>query len=65
MGIFFSMEFGIMSGPGVLLLAKSSRHELYVLWSRYVYRGLWRFPRFAMINPSMSCQGYCVTAHVQ
>ena len=34
------MEFGILSRPGVLLLARFFRHKLYVSWSKYVYRGL-------------------------
>ena len=37
--LFFSMEFGILSGRGVLLLAKYFRYKLYVSWSKYVYRG--------------------------
>ena len=37
MGIFFSIEFGILSSPGVLLLARYFRHRLYVSWSKYVY----------------------------
>ena len=38
-GIFFSMEFDILSGPRVLLLARFFRHKLYISWSKYVYRG--------------------------
>ena len=34
------MKLGILSGCGVLLLAKFFRHKLYVSWSKYVYRGL-------------------------
>ena len=40
MGIFFSIEFGILSGPRVLLLARFLRHRLYVSWSSYVYKGV-------------------------
>ena len=64
MGIFFSIEFGILSGLGVLLLDKFFRHRLYVSQSRYVCRGVWGFPRLSMISPSISCQGYCLTPHV-
>ena len=64
MGIFFRIEFGILSGPRVLLLARFFRHKLYVSWSRYVCNGVWEFPRLSMINPSISCQGYCLTPHV-
>ena len=39
-GICFSMEFGILSGPRILLLARFFRHRLYVSWSKYVYRGV-------------------------
>ena len=38
MGIFFSIEFGILSG--VLLLARFFRHRLYVSWLKYVYKGI-------------------------
>ena len=38
MGIFFSIEFSILSGLGVLLLARFFRHRLYVSWSKYVYK---------------------------
>ena len=40
MGIFFNIEFGILSSPGVLLLVRFFRHRLYVSWSRYVYKGV-------------------------
>ena len=40
MGIFFSIELGILSGLGVLLLARFFRHRLYVSWSKYVYKGV-------------------------
>ena len=40
MGIFFSIEFGILFGPGVLLLVRFFRHRLYVSWSKYVYKGV-------------------------
>ena len=40
MGIFFSIEFGILFGLGVLLLARFFRHKLYVSWSKYVYSGV-------------------------
>ena len=45
-------------------MARFFRHKLYVSRSRYVYRGVWGFPRLSMINPSISCQGYCLTPHV-
>ena len=40
MGMFLSIEFGILSGLGVLLLARFFRHRLYVSWSKYVYKGV-------------------------
>ena len=39
-GHTFSIEFGILSGFGVLLLARFFRHKLCVSWLRYVYRGV-------------------------
>ena len=64
MGILFSIQFGILSGPRVLLLARFFRHKLYVSRSRYEYRRVWGFPRVSMINLSISCQGYCLTPHM-
>ena len=64
MGILFSIELGILFGPGILLLARFFRHKLYVSRSRYVCRGVWGFPRLFLMNPSISCQGYCLTPHV-
>ena len=40
LGIFFSIGFGILSGPGVLLLGRYFRHRLYVSWSKCVYKGV-------------------------
>ena len=56
--------FGILSGPRVLLLARFFRHRLYVSLSKYVYKGVWRLPRLSIMNPSISCQGYCLIPHV-
>ena len=63
-GIFFSIEFGILSGPRVLLLARFFRQRLYVSRSMYVCRGVSGFPRLSMMSPSTSCHGYCLTPHV-
>ena len=40
MGIFFSIELGILSRLGIVLLARFFRHRLYVSWSKYVYKGV-------------------------
>ena len=40
MAIFYSIEFGILCGLGVLLLARFLRHRLYVSWSKYVHKGV-------------------------
>ena len=58
------MELGILYGLGILLLARFFRHKLYVSWSKYVYRGVRGFPHLSMTNPSISCQGHCLTLHV-
>ena len=57
--------FGILSGPGVLLLAKLFRHESYVYVSKYLYNGVCGFFLLLMTHPSKSCHGYCLTPHVQ
>ena len=38
--MFFVIAFGILSGPGVLLLAKCFRHMSSVSWSKYSYKGV-------------------------
>ena len=64
-GMFFSIEFGMLSGRGVLLSARFFRHKLYVSMSKYVCSGVCGFPLFSSIRPSKSCQGYCLTPQVQ
>ena len=62
--MFFSMEFGILSGLGVLLFARCFRHISYVSLSKYVCRGVCGFPLFSIMKPSKSCHGYCFTPQV-
>ena len=59
------MAFGTLSRPRVLLLARFLRQRLYVFLSKYVCRGVCGLPHLSIINPSMSCQGYCLILHVQ
>ena len=64
-GIFFIIILGILSGPGVLLFARFLRQMSYVSLSKYSCIGVCGFPLLSMTNPSRSCQGYCLTPHVQ
>ena len=63
--MFFRIMLGILSGPGVLLLARFFRHMSYVVLSKYLCSGVLGVPRLSMTNPSRSCHGYCLTPHVQ
>ena len=64
-GTLFYIVFGILSGPGVLLLARFFRHKSYVSVSKYSYNGVCGFSLLSMTYPSISCHGYCLTPHVQ
>ena len=64
-GTFFYIVFGILSGPGVLLLARFFRHKSYVSVSKYSYNEVCGFCLLSMTYPSISCHGYCLTPHVQ
>jgi hypothetical protein len=57
------MELGILSGPGALLLPKCLRHRSYVFLSNVFAMEAFVSPLFSKINPSRSCQGYCLTLH--
>ena len=62
--MFFRIMLGILSGPGVLLLARFFKHMSYVVLSKYSCSGTLGFPLLSMTNPSRSCHGYCLTPHV-
>jgi hypothetical protein len=62
-GIFFSIEFGMLSGPGALLLPRFLRHRSYVFLSNVFAMEAFDSPLFSRIKPSRSCQGYCLTLH--
>jgi hypothetical protein len=61
--MFFSIEFGMLSGPGALLLPKYLRHRSYVFLSNVFAMEAFVSPLFSRTNPSRSCQGYCLTPH--
>jgi hypothetical protein len=61
--MFFSIEFGMLSGPGALLLPRYLRHMSYVDLSNVFDIDACISPRFSSTNPLRSCQGYCLTAH--
>ena len=63
-GMFFSIEFGILFGLGVLLFGRFFKHKLYVSMSKYVCSHVNGFPLFSSIRPFMSCQGFCLTPQV-
>ena len=60
-GMFFSIEFGILSSPRVLLFSRFFRHKLYVSMFKYVCSGVCGFPLFSSIKPSRSCHKYCLS----
>jgi hypothetical protein len=62
-GIFFSIELGMLSGPGALLLLRYLRHRSYVFLSNVFAIEAFVSLLFSNINPSKSCQGYCLTSH--
>jgi hypothetical protein len=61
--MFFSIAFGMLSGPGALLLPRFFRHRSYVFLSNVFAIEAFVSPLFSKMNPSMSCQGYCRTLH--
>jgi hypothetical protein len=62
-GIFFSIELGMLSGPGALLLLRYLRHRSYVFLSNVFAIEAFVSLLFSRINLSRSCQGYCLTPH--
>ena len=62
--IFFRIILGILSRPGVWLLARFFKHMLYIVLSKYSCSGIVGFPLLFVTNPSRSCHGYCLTPHV-
>ena len=63
--MFFRIMLGILSEPGVVLFARFFRQMSYVSLLKYSCNGVCGFPLLAMMNPSRSCHGYCLTLHVQ
>jgi hypothetical protein len=61
--MFFRIEFGMLSGPGALLLPRFLRHKSYVLLSNVFAIEAFVSPLFSSINPFKSCHGYCLTPH--
>ena len=64
-GILFRIVLGILSGPGVLLFARFLRHMSYISLSKCLYNGVCGSPLLSRTRPLRSCQGYCLTPHVQ
>jgi hypothetical protein len=62
--MYFSIELGILSGPGALLLPRYLRHKSYVCLSNVFAMEAFVSPLFSNINPSRSCQGYCLTPYM-
>jgi hypothetical protein len=62
-GMFFKMEFGMLSRPGALLLPKYLRHRSYVFLSNVLAMEALAIPLFSNTNPLRSCHGYCLTPH--
>ena len=61
--MFSSIEFGMLSGHGTLLLPKYFRHISYVDLSNVLDMDACGSPRFSSTNPSRSCHGYCLIPH--
>jgi hypothetical protein len=55
----------MLSGPRALLLPRYLRHRSYVFLSNVFVMEAFVSPLFSKINPSRSCQGYCLTPHIQ
>jgi hypothetical protein len=53
----------MLSGPGALLLPRFLRHRSYVFLSNVFAIEAFVSLLFSNINPSKSCQGYCLTSH--
>jgi hypothetical protein len=60
-GIFFSIEFGIWSGLGVLFFERFFTHKSYVSRVKSVDIVEFTSPRLSRMNPLKSCQRYCLT----
>jgi hypothetical protein len=63
--MFFSMELGMLSGPGALLLPRFFKYRSYVFLLNVFAIDAFVSPLFSKMNPSRSCQGYCLTLHTQ
>jgi hypothetical protein len=61
--MFFSMEFGMLSGPGALLLPRYLRHRSYVFLSNVFAMDAFVSRLFSNRKPSRLCHGYCLTPH--
>jgi hypothetical protein len=53
----------MLSSRGALLLPRYLRHRSYVFLSNVFAMEAFVSPFFSKINPSKSCQGYCLTPH--
>jgi hypothetical protein len=53
--MFFSIEFGMLSSPGALLLPRYLRHRSYVILSNVFVMDACISPRFSSTNPFKSC----------
>jgi hypothetical protein len=53
----------MLSGPRVLLLPRFLRHRSYAFLSNVFAMEAFVSPLFSKINPSRSCEGYCLIPH--
>ena len=60
---FFSIEFGMLSSLGALLLPRYLRHRSYVFLSNVFAMKAFDSLLFSSTNPLRSCHGYCLTPH--
>ena len=54
--MFFSIELGILSGPGALLLLRFLKQKSYVPWSKYVCKGVWGSHRLSIVVACRDCR---------
>jgi hypothetical protein len=62
--MFLSIEFGMLFGPGALLLSRYLRHRSYVILSNVLEMDAFMSPLFSNTKPFRSCHGYCLTPHI-
>jgi hypothetical protein len=61
--MIFSIEFGMLSGPGALLLPRYLRHRSYAFLSNVFAIEAFVSALFSSINPLRSCHGYYLMPH--